>query len=107
MFTYKFFIHSPERLTTMFNDKLHGKLFLLQLLNFVLDQEDLCSASITSLGEKAVNHPDLHWRQKLESAQNVLFCKELFNQLAKEAVQLHAPIPHMVLGNQIMASVSI
>lgn len=68
------------------------------------DQEDLCSASITSLGERAVNHPDLHWRQKLESAQNVLFCKELFNQLAKEAVQLHAPIPHMVLGNQIMAS---
>jgi mediator of RNA polymerase II transcription subunit 17 len=48
----------------------------------------------------------VHWQQKLEAAQNVLFCKELFNQLAKEAVQLQAPIPHMVVGNQIMATVS-
>lgn len=47
----------------------------------------------------------MHWQQKLEAAQNVLFCKELFNQLAKEAVQLQAPIPHMVVGNQIMATV--
>jgi mediator of RNA polymerase II transcription subunit 17 len=47
----------------------------------------------------------VHWQQKLEAAQNVLFCKELFNQLAKEAVQLQAPIPHMVVGNQIMATV--
>ncbi|CAG2069511.1 unnamed protein product, partial [Timema podura] len=50
-------------------------------------------------------NPDVHWQQKLEAAQNVLFCKELFNQLAKEAVQLQAPIPHMVVGNQIMATV--
>lgn len=49
---------------------------------------------------------DVHWQQKLEAAQNVLFCKELFNQLAKEAVHLKAPIPHMVVGNQIMATVS-
>lgn len=45
------------------------------------------------------------WQQKLEAAQNVLFCKELFNQLAKEAVQLQATIPHMVIGNQITATV--
>ena len=70
------------------------------------DQEDLCSANINLLtsGPPATNS-DVHWQQKLEAAQNVLFCKELFNQLAKEAVQLQAPIPHMVVGNQIMATV--
>lgn len=47
----------------------------------------------------------MHWQQKLEAAQNVLFCKELFSQLAREAVHLRAPIPHMVVGNQIMATV--
>lgn len=52
------------------------------------------------------SNPVVNWQQKLEAAQNVLFCKELFNQLAKEAVQLQAPIPHMVVGNQIMATVS-
>lgn len=70
------------------------------------DQEDLCSANINLLGSApASTSPDMHWQQKLEAAQNVLFCKELFNQLAKEAVQLQAPIPHMVVGNQIMATV--
>uniref|UniRef100_A0A0A9WMF7 Mediator of RNA polymerase II transcription subunit 17 n=1 Tax=Lygus hesperus TaxID=30085 RepID=A0A0A9WMF7_LYGHE len=69
------------------------------------DQEDLCSASINLQHSNATTYgADVHWQQRLESAQNVLFCKELFNQLAKEAVQLHAPIPHMVVGNQIMAS---
>nr|CAD7447768.1 unnamed protein product [Timema bartmani] len=70
------------------------------------DQEDLCSATINLLGSGPTTaNPDVHWQQKLEAAQNVLFCKELFNQLAKEAVQLQAPIPHMVVGNQIMATV--
>lgn len=73
----------------------------------ILDQEDLCSANINLLGSgPPASNPDVHWQQKLEAAQNVLFCKELFNQLAKEAVQLQAPIPHMVVGNQIMATVS-
>ena len=49
----------------------------------------------------------MHWQQKLEAAQNVLFCKELFSQLAREAVHLRAPVPHMVVGNQIMATVKI
>ncbi|XP_046389107.1 mediator of RNA polymerase II transcription subunit 17 isoform X2 [Ischnura elegans] len=70
------------------------------------DQEDLCSSTINLLGSGTTStNPDVHWQQKLEAAQNVLFCKELFNQLAKEAVQLQAPIPHMVVGNQIMATV--
>lgn len=75
--------------------------------NCLIDHEDLCSANINLLGSApATANPDVHWQQKLEAAQNVLFCKELFNQLAKEAVQLQAPIPHMVVGNQIMATVS-
>lgn len=73
-----------------------------------LDQEDLCSANISLLNSSAhSSNTDMHWQQKLEAAQNVLFCKELFSQLAREAVHLRAPIPHMVVGNQIMATVTI
>lgn len=83
------------------------KVFCLLNTN-ISDQEDLCSSTINLLGSApASTSPDIHWQQKLEAAQNVLFCKELFNQLAKEAVQLQAPIPHMVVGNQIMATVRL
>lgn len=44
------------------------------------------------------------WQQKLESAHNVLFCKELFAQLAREAVQVQLPIPTLVVSNQIIAT---
>lgn len=72
------------------------------------DHEDLCSANISLLNSNTNNsNADMHWQQKLEAAQNVLFCKELFSQLAREAVHLRAPIPHMVVGNQIMATVCI
>lgn len=71
-----------------------------------LDQENIFNTSFNLLGSApATPNPDMHWQQKLEAAQNVLFCKELFNQLAKEAVQLQAAIPHMVVGNQISATV--
>lgn len=77
----------------------------------ILEQEDVVTATLSSA---AINCPgtlpgdgaELHWQQKLEAAQNVLFCKELFARLAAEAVQLDASIPHMVVGNQIMATVS-
>ncbi len=72
------------------------------------DDEKLFNTSINILGSPvASNYADTSWQQKLEAAQNVLFCKELFNQLAKEAVQLQAPIPHVVIGNQITATVRI
>lgn len=78
---------------------------------FLTEQEDVVTATLSSA---ALNCPsslpgegaELHWQQKLEAAQNVLFCKELFARLAAEAVQLDASIPHMVVGNQIMATVS-
>jgi len=68
------------------------------------DNEQLVSATLNQFGGVSQKSADLHWQNKLEAAQNVLFCKELFSQLAREAVQLQAPIPHMVVGTQITAS---
>lgn len=69
------------------------------------DQEDLCTANVNLLGHGAnIVQQSGIWQKSLEYAQNVLFCKELFNQLAKEAVQLQASIPHVVVGNQIRAT---
>lgn len=42
------------------------------------------------------------WQAKLEAAQNVLFCKELFCHLANQAVQYQFVIPTTVTGNQII-----
>lgn len=69
------------------------------------DQQDLCTASVNLMGHGSnITQPVGIWQKTLEFAQNVLFCKELFNQLAREAVQLQAPIPHVVVGNQIRAT---
>lgn len=69
------------------------------------DQEDLCTASVNLLGSgQNITQQIGIWQKTLEYAQNVLFCKELFNQLAREAIQLQAPIPHVVVGNQIRAT---
>lgn len=42
------------------------------------------------------------WQEKLGSAQNVLFCKELFSHLAQQTVQYQFTIPTTVTGNQII-----
>lgn len=69
------------------------------------DQEDLCTAVVNLVGHgQNVTHQTGIWQKSLEYAQNVLFCKELFNQLAREAIQLEAAIPHVVVGNQIRAT---
>uniref|UniRef100_A0A6I8NY06 Mediator of RNA polymerase II transcription subunit 17 n=1 Tax=Ornithorhynchus anatinus TaxID=9258 RepID=A0A6I8NY06_ORNAN len=44
-----------------------------------------------------------YWQTKLEAAQNVLLCKEIFAQLSREAVQIKSPIPHIVVKNQIIS----
>lgn len=56
------------------------------------------------LPQNAVSSWEASWQQKLENAHNVLFCKELFAQLAREAVQVQLPIPTIVMGNQIIAT---
>lgn len=70
------------------------------------DQEDLCTANVNliSHGAHISQQAGDNWQKTLEFAQNVLFCKELFNQLAREAVQLQASIPHVVVANQIRAT---
>lgn len=69
------------------------------------DQEDLCVASVNLMGHGPnITQQAGVWQKTLEFAQNVLFCKELFSQLAREAIQLQAPIPHVVVGNQIRAT---
>ncbi|KAK7066861.1 Mediator of RNA polymerase II transcription subunit 17 [Halocaridina rubra] len=67
------------------------------------DEEDICSAQLNS--SDYVSQENAPWQQKLEEAQNVLFCKELFSQLAREAVKLTPSIPHLVVGNQITATI--
>ncbi|XP_067942006.1 mediator of RNA polymerase II transcription subunit 17-like isoform X2 [Watersipora subatra] len=42
------------------------------------------------------------WQTKLETAQNIIFCKELFSQLSREAFKLNSTISHMVVNNQII-----
>ncbi|XP_055389392.1 mediator of RNA polymerase II transcription subunit 17 [Condylostylus longicornis] len=69
------------------------------------DQEDLCTANVNLMGSGPnITQQTGIWQKTLEFAQNVLFCKELFSQLAREAIQLQAPIPHVVVGNQIRAT---
>ncbi|CAB3223936.1 unnamed protein product [Arctia plantaginis] len=98
----------PSALRVTVPPELQGVAFISVLCQ--KEQEDVVTATLSSA---ALNCPsslpgegaELHWQQKLEAAQNVLFCKELFARLAAEAVQLDASIPHMVVGNQIMATV--
>lgn len=65
---------------------------------------DLIAEGEKSSAPVLSSNADLHWHQKLENAQNVLFNKELFEQLAREATQMQLPIPTTVIGNQIIAS---
>jgi len=69
------------------------------------ESEQLVSANICQSGTFDPSLvEDVHWQKKLEQAQNVIFCKELFSQLAREAIEVQAPVPHMVVGNQISCS---
>ena len=94
---------------TCYNNIRVGILFF-----FFQDEEDLCSTQLNMLGGLSNNlsssgsstaGTECHWQQKLECAQNVLFCKELFSQLAREAVALKMDIPPLVVANQITATI--
>ena len=61
-------------------------------------------------GDGAGQADGQHWQRKLEAAQNVLFCKELFSQLAKEAISLQVDdlrsvfscvLPNIIAGRPI------
>lgn len=69
------------------------------------DTETISSGEMTiPLTPGNLTQADAYWQPKLEAAQNVLFCKELFAQLAREAVQCQPSIPNLVVGNQIITS---
>ncbi|GIY17893.1 mediator of RNA polymerase II transcription subunit 17, partial [Caerostris darwini] len=70
-----------------------------------MDNEQIASGELTiPVSSSSLAQTEIHWQQKLEAAQNVLFCKELFCQLASEAVQMQSSIPNLVVGNQITTS---
>lgn len=69
-----------------------------------MTDSDAIASGELSLPMPQVLPQETSWQQKLENAQNHLFNKELFAQLAREAVQLQLPIPTTVIGNQIIAS---
>ena len=58
------------------------------------DNEQLVSASLGNLTSPTTKPVELDWQQQLEAAQNVLFCKELFSQLAREAVTLQVGLTY-------------
>ena len=93
----------PSALKVTVPSELEGIAYIQVMIQ--RDQEQLVSATIGHYSGVTQNSADMNWKSKLEAAQNVLFCKELFSQLAREAVQLQAPIPHMVVGSHIIASV--
>uniref|UniRef100_A0A9J7Z6F7 Mediator of RNA polymerase II transcription subunit 17 n=1 Tax=Cyprinus carpio carpio TaxID=630221 RepID=A0A9J7Z6F7_CYPCA len=65
------------------------------------DIGDLGTVSLFRRQPKA--KPGKTWHVKLEAAQNVLLCKEIFAQLSREAVQIKSQIPHIVVKNQIIS----
>uniref|UniRef100_UPI00358E450F mediator of RNA polymerase II transcription subunit 17 n=1 Tax=Myxine glutinosa TaxID=7769 RepID=UPI00358E450F len=66
------------------------------------DIRDIGTVNLTSQPLRKHRQGTPHWQSKLEAAQNVLFCKEVFAQLSREAVQLKFPVPPMVVKNQII-----
>ena len=57
------------------------------------ESAQLVTANLSHMGAfPGSDPPDQHWQRKLEAAQNVLFCKELFSQLAKEAISLQESV---------------
>ncbi|CAB3362166.1 Hypothetical predicted protein [Cloeon dipterum] len=98
--------NSANKLTSALRVTVPGELQGIASIKvyFQKDQDSLYSSNLNT-PDTAFSIPEIDWQRKLEVAQNVLFCKEMFNQLAKEAVQLQSPIPHVVVGNQIIASI--
>lgn len=70
----------------------------------IIKDDELSLADLSSSANGRFYEPSRAgtWQQKLEAAQNVLFCKELFGQLAIQAVQYQFNIPTTVTGNQII-----
>ncbi|XP_043235603.1 mediator of RNA polymerase II transcription subunit 17-like [Amphibalanus amphitrite] len=94
----------PSPIIVTVPSELQGAAFIYVTIR--KDQETLCSARLTHPGSTPLPVPQSqHWSDRLDAAQNVLFCKELIAQLAREAVQLQPRLPHMVIGNEITSTI--
>ncbi|CAN0089065.1 mediator of RNA polymerase II transcription subunit 17 [Lampetra fluviatilis] len=67
------------------------------------DIGDLGTVNLFSCPARKPRQGAPHWQAKLEAAQNVLFCKEIFAQLSREAVQIKFQMPPIVVKNQIIS----
>ncbi|XP_033112199.1 mediator of RNA polymerase II transcription subunit 17-like [Anneissia japonica] len=88
-------------LQVMLPTDLEGTSYIQVIIQ--IGDADIASTVVSQMSRSKVS-ADAHWQERLEAAQNVLFCKELFSQIAREAVQLKSPVPHLVIGNQIICS---
>lgn len=70
----------------------------------IVKSDDICLFDLSTSAQGRSYGPanEGTWQEKLETAQNVLFCKELFRHLANQAVQHQFVIPTTVTGNQII-----
>ncbi|XP_062619773.1 mediator of RNA polymerase II transcription subunit 17-like [Saccostrea cucullata] len=85
--------------------ELEGAAYIQVEVKSVPDTMDLTGAILKIPSGIGPVRSETYWQQKLEKAQNVLFCKEIFAQLAREAVQSKSSVPHLVVGNQIITNV--
>ncbi|XP_060062888.1 mediator of RNA polymerase II transcription subunit 17-like [Ylistrum balloti] len=85
--------------------ELEGVAYIQVEVKVVPEAMDLMSAILKIPSGLGTIPTDAYWQQKLEVAQNVLFCKEIFAQLAREAVQSKSSVPHLVVGNQIITNI--
>ncbi|KAK7506883.1 hypothetical protein BaRGS_00001734 [Batillaria attramentaria] len=85
--------------------ELEGVAYIQVEVKTVPDMMDLTSCTLKMPPGLSSVPENAYWQSKLDAAQNVLFCKELFAQLAREAVQVKSATPHMVVSNQIITNV--
>ncbi|XP_050405397.2 mediator of RNA polymerase II transcription subunit 17 [Patella vulgata] len=96
--------HSRGSLEVIIPSELEGVAYIQVEVKSVPEMMDLTSVTLKMPAGLGVIRSDAYWQNKLEVAQNVLFCKELFAQLAREAVQIKSSTPHIVVGNQIITN---
>ncbi|XP_064623431.1 mediator of RNA polymerase II transcription subunit 17-like isoform X2 [Lineus longissimus] len=98
---------APPRgaLQVVIPSELEGVAYIQVAIKRVEEASDVASAILTIAANLETSVPsEAYWQQKLEAAQNVIFCKELFAHLAREAVQLKSQISHVVIGKQIISN---
>lgn len=92
---------SNQALAVKVPPDLEGKAFIQVS---IIKNDDISLVDLSTCANGRLYEPvqSVTWQEKLESAQNVLFCKELFSHLANQAVQYQFVIPTTVAGNQII-----